>query len=110
MDGGAEEIWAEDEERAAEAEGENVTLEFNIVAFASVVEREAIGLPVSAQWVHHPDFMTVVAASWESPTSCVGMVNLTAKLKRLKHRLKAWNKEVFGDIFAHLNAAEGAAT
>ncbi|KAL0413165.1 UNVERIFIED_CONTAM: putative mitochondrial protein [Sesamum radiatum] len=36
------------------------------------------------------------------------MKQLSEKLKRLKHRLKEWNKESFGNIFEHLSQAEAA--
>ncbi|KAL0449188.1 UNVERIFIED_CONTAM: hypothetical protein Slati_1475200 [Sesamum latifolium] len=36
------------------------------------------------------------------------MKQLSEKLKRLKHRLKDWNKEVLGNIFEHLSQAEAA--
>ncbi|KAL0450913.1 UNVERIFIED_CONTAM: hypothetical protein Slati_1647700 [Sesamum latifolium] len=59
-------------------------------------------------WFRHSDFMDVVKESWSFPTTSSGMGNLGVKLKRLKHRLKDWNKNVFGDIFANLTVAEEA--
>ncbi|KAL0304188.1 UNVERIFIED_CONTAM: putative ribonuclease H protein [Sesamum radiatum] len=49
-----------------------------------------------------------VKENWSFPTTSSGMGKVGAKLKRLKHRLKDWNKNVFGDIFANLTLAEEA--
>ncbi|KAL0449146.1 UNVERIFIED_CONTAM: putative mitochondrial protein [Sesamum latifolium] len=59
-------------------------------------------------WLRHPDFMEVVRLNWSFPAVGVGMAKLGVKLKRLKHKLKDWNKTVFGDIFTNLKVAEEA--
>ncbi|KAK4428411.1 hypothetical protein Salat_1140700 [Sesamum alatum] len=55
---------------------------------------------------HSVHFANPVTRNWSYPTAVVGMARLAAKLKRLKHRLKEWNKSVFGDIFLRLKEAE----
>ncbi|KAL0404118.1 UNVERIFIED_CONTAM: hypothetical protein Sradi_2052600 [Sesamum radiatum] len=50
--------------------------------------------------------MEVVSLSWSFPAVGVGMAKLGVKLKPLKHKLKDWNKIVFGDIFTNLKVAE----
>ncbi|KAK4425145.1 hypothetical protein Salat_1708400 [Sesamum alatum] len=59
-------------------------------------------------WLRHPDFLTEVARNWSYPTVVSGMARLAAKLKRLKHKLKEWNKVIFGDIFVRLKESEEA--
>ncbi|KAK4419665.1 hypothetical protein Salat_2379400 [Sesamum alatum] len=60
-------------------------------------------------WARHPDFLATVQSNWGFPTGCHGKAGLSAKLKRLKHKLRVWNKEVFGNIFDNLREAEAAA-
>ncbi|KAK4428626.1 hypothetical protein Salat_1162400 [Sesamum alatum] len=61
-------------------------------------------------WARHPNFLEVVKGSWSFPTIGAGVAKLFEKLKRLKHRLKDWNKSVFGEIFANLKLVEVAAS
>ncbi|KAK4415068.1 hypothetical protein Salat_2613900 [Sesamum alatum] len=59
-------------------------------------------------WIRHLDLLEVVKRSWSFPTVGVGMAKLSEKLRRLKHRLKDWNRLTFGDIFHNLQLAEPA--
>ncbi|XP_026438855.1 uncharacterized protein LOC113337378 [Papaver somniferum] len=49
-------------------------------------------------WTTHPDFLKVIAESWIEECSGNHAVIFLNKLKRLKHVLKKWNCEVFGDL------------
>jgi len=50
-------------------------------------------------WFLDPSFKNTVKQSWESYFGIGNpMTTLNEKLKKLKHDLKAWNKEVFGII------------
>ncbi|XP_027905898.1 uncharacterized protein LOC114165485 [Vigna unguiculata] len=50
-------------------------------------------------WFSDPSFKNTVKQSWESYFGIGNsMTTLKEKLKKLKHDLKAWNKEVFGII------------
>lgn len=57
-------------------------------------------------WASHPTFMDLVRGSWELPFYASPMCTLVGKLKRLKQELKEWNKNVFGNLFRNLSAAE----
>ncbi|XP_042056297.1 uncharacterized protein LOC121800870 [Salvia splendens] len=57
-------------------------------------------------WVRHESFIKEVERDWMIPTGERGMVNLQIKLSRLKKCLRAWNKNVFGNIFEKLKQAE----
>ncbi|KAL0361196.1 UNVERIFIED_CONTAM: hypothetical protein Sradi_3804100 [Sesamum radiatum] len=46
----------------------------------------------------------------EDDVTSSGMAKLAEKLKRVKQRLKQWNKDVFGDIFSNVKAAEEVMT
>ncbi|XP_057785445.1 uncharacterized protein LOC131002988 [Salvia miltiorrhiza] len=50
-------------------------------------------------WIDHPDFLTVVRDSWEEavPTPCP-IIKVMLKLKRLKGKLRDWNRNGFGNI------------
>ncbi|KAK4425060.1 hypothetical protein Salat_1699600 [Sesamum alatum] len=56
----------------------------------------------------HPGFMPLVEMCWSMPVECGGMLKLAEKLRRLKQRLKHWNKLVFGDVFQNIKTAEAA--
>ncbi|XP_041995763.1 uncharacterized protein LOC121745889 [Salvia splendens] len=57
-------------------------------------------------WVRHDGFLQLVQDIWAQPTGASGLLNLQTKLARSKKALKAWNKEVFGNIHANLQAME----
>ena len=57
-------------------------------------------------WLRHSDFLTVVRQSWSAPIATTGMIGFQQKLSRLKRCLKVWNKEVFGNVFERVQAAE----
>lgn len=59
-------------------------------------------------WCKHPGFQSVVESIWTLSVHLSGMMKLNEKLKRLKQRLKQWNREVFGDIFQYLKDVEVA--
>ncbi|XP_073023571.1 uncharacterized protein [Primulina eburnea] len=52
--------------------------------------------------------VVTVRLNWNLPCSLSGMPRLFAKMKRLKHHLRWWNRDVFGNIFDRLTAAERA--
>ncbi|CAI9112486.1 OLC1v1012943C1 [Oldenlandia corymbosa var. corymbosa] len=56
-------------------------------------------------WLRRSDFKEIVKESWEQPLGVSGMLGFALKLKRLKEKLKVWNKKTFGDIFANLRDA-----
>jgi len=49
-------------------------------------------------WTMHDDCKNVVASCWERHFVGCKMFILTQKLKHLKSTLKAWNKDVFGNV------------
>ncbi|XP_042035115.1 uncharacterized protein LOC121781443 [Salvia splendens] len=57
-------------------------------------------------WVRHEGFMQLVQNIWAQPTEASGLLNLQTKLARSKKALKAWNKEVFGNIHSNLKGME----
>ncbi|XP_073305752.1 uncharacterized protein [Primulina huaijiensis] len=59
-------------------------------------------------WVRHHGFLQTVRLNWNLPCSLSGMPRLFAKMKRLKHHLRWWNRDVFGNIFDRLTEAERA--
>ncbi|XP_038993930.1 uncharacterized protein LOC120117774 [Hibiscus syriacus] len=54
-------------------------------------------------WARHEEFMNVVKESWQSEVSSTAMCCLFAKLKRLKLRLKEFNRCHFEDISKRVN-------
>ncbi|KAF5442493.1 hypothetical protein F2P56_035145 [Juglans regia] len=66
-------------------------------------------------WASHVDFLKVVANSWKESIVCgSGLFTLAGKLKRLKFKLRSWNREVFGrvdgtihELEVHLEVLEG---
>ncbi|XP_073037148.1 uncharacterized protein [Primulina eburnea] len=52
--------------------------------------------------------LLTVRLNWNLPCSLSGMPRLFAKMKRLKHHLRWWNRDVFGNIFDRLTEAERA--
>ncbi|KAK8586403.1 hypothetical protein V6N13_009996 [Hibiscus sabdariffa] len=55
-------------------------------------------------WVEHPGFLKIVEDSWVQPAGGNPLQLLFTKLKRLKGPLKQFNKGVFGDISARVQA------
>ena len=51
-------------------------------------------------WLTHPNFPELVKKWWDEPRNVSGtkMFKLQSKLKYIKHKLKEWNKETFGNI------------
>ncbi|KAF8393657.1 hypothetical protein HHK36_021903 [Tetracentron sinense] len=50
-------------------------------------------------WTSHMDFLKMVEMSWnEHMVADSGLCKLVGKLKRLKQRLRVWNKETFGRV------------
>ncbi|PNY03410.1 ribonuclease H [Trifolium pratense] len=58
-------------------------------------------------WTMHDDCRNVISHSWNERVD-VGcpMFVLNSKLKRLKTKLKFWNKEIFGNVHNYVSAAE----
>ena len=59
-----------------------------------------------AMWLHHPEFLNLVADNWNSQLAGNPQYVLAQKLKSLKQVLKGWNKSVFGDIRSKVQTAE----
>ncbi|GAA0168103.1 hypothetical protein LIER_40494 [Lithospermum erythrorhizon] len=57
-------------------------------------------------WLHHADLKNVVATCLSIPVYGDPFYILTRKLKRLKHRLREWNRVVFGNTFTNVDSAE----
>ncbi|XP_062081288.1 uncharacterized protein LOC133786089 [Humulus lupulus] len=49
-------------------------------------------------WIVHRGFKEVVIDSWNKPMAVRGLLGVTKKLLRLKHILKAFNREEIGDV------------
>ena len=49
-------------------------------------------------WTKHKDFLQVVCSSWELPVKGSPMVKFQTKLKRLKCKLREFNKRYYDDI------------
>ena len=54
----------------------------------------------------HPGFLDTVRQSWGAPVVGFGMRAFQQKLTRLKFCPKAWNKNVFGNVFYRVQQAE----
>ncbi|XP_031104397.1 uncharacterized protein LOC116007870 [Ipomoea triloba] len=50
-------------------------------------------------WTTHKNFLDLVQANWQEPHEGYGMRALAFKLKRLKSKLRDWNRSTFGNIF-----------
>ncbi|KAH9750075.1 reverse transcriptase domain-containing protein [Citrus sinensis] len=57
-------------------------------------------------WLKHPGLIDIVRHSWNAPVVGAGMRAFQQKLVRLKLCLKAWNKDVFGNVFSQVQQAE----
>lgn len=51
-----------------------------------------------AMWIQHPDFLKIVEDNWNSGITGSSQFILAQNLKNMKQVLKAWNRNVFGDI------------
>lgn len=56
-------------------------------------------------WSLHSSCKEVVDNSWKEEVIGCPMYILSTKLKRLKEKLKDWNKEIFGNIHQQVVAA-----
>ncbi|KAK1549214.1 hypothetical protein Q3G72_014050 [Acer saccharum] len=78
------------------------TSDHSLILLHIVVDLERYGLtPFRFQnmWTSHVGFLDVVGNSWSEPMvfdSCLHC--LVGKLKRMKQRLRVWNKEIFGRV------------
>jgi len=59
-------------------------------------------------WLTHPDFLMLFIKWWTEDTQFQGtkMFLLHQRLKHVKHKLKDWNKNEFGNIFEAKKAVE----
>lgn len=51
-----------------------------------------------AMWIQDPDFLKIVEDNWNSGITGSSQFILAQNLKNMKQFLKAWNRNVFGDI------------
>ncbi|XP_038991415.1 uncharacterized protein LOC120114653 [Hibiscus syriacus] len=49
-------------------------------------------------WAMHPDFISIVKESWQTPVNAIPIQSLYLKLKRLKRCLKELNRNYYNDI------------
>ncbi|KAF9606635.1 hypothetical protein IFM89_027316 [Coptis chinensis] len=56
-------------------------------------------------WTSHPDFLEVVKENWKVPIEGHSLFILSQKLKKLKQKLKHWNKYVFGNLGTKITEA-----
>ncbi|CAI9094743.1 OLC1v1030530C1 [Oldenlandia corymbosa var. corymbosa] len=59
-------------------------------------------------WTRRDAFLDMVKDNWEQPVSKSGMLGFSIKLRRLKVRLKEWNKADFEDVLQNLKDMEEA--
>ncbi|XP_042964506.1 uncharacterized protein LOC122298703 [Carya illinoinensis] len=57
-------------------------------------------------WGSHDGFLSLVEQSWGEYVEGCAMVRVSRKLKRLKHVLIKWNREVFGRVEVEINRLE----
>jgi hypothetical protein len=57
-------------------------------------------------WSLHETCKDIISDSWNEVVVGCPMYILNTKLKRLKDKLRTWNKEVFGNVHAYVNDAE----
>ncbi|XP_073051334.1 uncharacterized protein [Primulina eburnea] len=79
-----------------------------LLVTAPVFARGPSSFRFQRMWVRHHGFLQTVRLIWNLPCSLSGMHRLFAKMKRLKHHLRWWNRDVFGNIFDRLTEAERA--
>ncbi|WJX67284.1 hypothetical protein P8452_51763 [Trifolium repens] len=59
-------------------------------------------------WSLHDGCHDVIANSWNERVIGCPMFILNSKLKRLKDKLKTWNRDVFGNVHSYVHEAEQA--
>ncbi|XP_073057420.1 uncharacterized protein [Primulina eburnea] len=79
-----------------------------LLVTAPVFARGPSSFRFQRMWVRHHGFLQTVRLNWNLPSSMSGMPRLLAKMKRLKHYLRWWNRDVFDNIFDRLTEAERA--
>ncbi|XP_073051340.1 uncharacterized protein [Primulina eburnea] len=79
-----------------------------LLVTAPIFARGPSSFRFQRMWVRHHGFLQTVRLNWNLPCSLSGMPRLFAKMKRLKHHLRWWNRDVFGNIFDRLTEAERA--
>ncbi|XP_073037089.1 uncharacterized protein [Primulina eburnea] len=79
-----------------------------LLVTAPVFARGPSSFRFQRMWVRHHGFLQTVRLNWNLPCSLSGMPRLFAKMKRLKHHLRWWNRDIFGNIFDRLTEAERA--
>lgn len=57
-------------------------------------------------WLRREGFRDLVSNNWGLPCATSGMAGFALKLRRLKLCLKAWNMNVFGNVFDQVNELE----
>ncbi|XP_042983286.1 uncharacterized protein LOC122312671 [Carya illinoinensis] len=58
-------------------------------------------------WTSHDGFLDMVRNSWNEPIRWEpGLLNLAGKLKRLKQKMRQWNREIFGRVDAIIKELE----
>ncbi|GAU50480.1 hypothetical protein TSUD_409650 [Trifolium subterraneum] len=57
-------------------------------------------------WSLHEGCHAVIADSWKENVIGCPMFILSTKLKRLKEKLRRWNKDIFGNVHSYVNEAE----
>lgn len=57
-------------------------------------------------WTKHPDFKNLVKENWRVESKGCPFTEVHAKMKRVKHALRLWSKEVFEDIFDRIKSLE----
>lgn len=57
-------------------------------------------------WASHPQFMDTVKEVWEAPVEERPIIKFASKLKCLKRRLRAWNRDTFAKVNQRVKQAE----
>nr|XP_027096084.1 uncharacterized protein LOC113715980 [Coffea arabica] len=57
-------------------------------------------------WANHSSFMDVVRDAWQVPVQAGGMLGFHQRLSSVKHKLRCWSRQSFGDIFQTVQVAE----
>ncbi|XP_024163822.1 uncharacterized protein LOC112170746 [Rosa chinensis] len=77
-----------------------------LVSFSMILNVPKAPFRFQRMWLDHPGFISVVDDVWKSSQffGCPMFV-LACKLHLLKHKLRAWNKNEFGDVNANVESA-----
>lgn len=54
-------------------------------------------------WTLHEHFMDLVRSTWSQPAPGDPISRMVFKLRRLKERLKIWNRETFGNVYTDID-------